>query len=930
MKILPVQTDHGQLQLQFEILCQNTSTHTGPTPQHVDLSLTNRYNLKYLQQTLHCDLLRTCYEEARSIVMSLIQTPQRHTTNEADSSQLIPMVDRVGQSLQILLQVLAEEILGTYEVVEAKSYHREGEDNLEQLKRAKSQTTLAKAVERLHRQRTTIFTSPNPIQHPVDRAVDTYKDLFSTPSTAIADHSMDLLQDSTLINTFSVTRLRRIIKRYPSTKACGEDGLHCTILKTLAKSKLFLEDLRDIFNWFIQCGTTPACWNSSLLTLIPKNNEGETTIDNSRPIALTSMIRRIFEAGILDAIPNDWKRMYRGQVGFQRHVSTSTAILLADELPKWYRPFNEQLNVQIFLDFRKAYDTVPHQKLLEKVQTHCQSPRFTNIVYHLFTRQCTSKLVVNGIKSTPVKRHRGVFQGSILSPLLFNIFINDLGPLLDTHLSPSPFQQHIKFADDVLSQPILARSTSIQTMMNAATLWARQNGMTFNVSKCGIVDRDTTSLILDKALDFTLDGQHLPIVPKYKYLGINISRRGAEYEELVDRQITKAIATLRFFQARGLKALPEGQKTMLIKTFVLSQVEYLQGLIAIKFPEDRFWTDKYTPVLTECLQFIFGSKQSWGVLLKMTNMKTPSMMREYAHFRLSQQFYREHSNNLLKDTEAQLHQTNLIAWSASKFKRIALHQPFQDYIRARQTEPSLRALTFIRENLWTPSSPLVKAITAKGKMDGVLFIDDTPLRKKAIQWRRGNSQHLLTCNICRQQFSRHHPDYHATEYPIWHSNKNKRQQYRSPTQTQPIEDTNVLDCLLNSRDWEQAKLIFDEISKNTVPKQQHQRQLKRTDNTLNNDGHSTKRRRGLQNPPSTLERDQTSSPTMASTFLTATARTSCPPIQQQQQQQQQQQHITNNNNKHNNKDAPTSITTNTNQQQLSLELGCGHHPLDFR
>src|SRR5208283_1442299 len=166
-------------------------------------------------------------------------------------------------------------------------------------------------------------------------------------------------------------------------------------------------------------------------------------------------------------------------------------------------------DILVFLDLTAAYDSVLINRLLCKMVYKGIDKSTIKICESLLTH-CSEKIAVNGSTTKPVHMQRGLFQGSLLSPILFDIYIDDLadeinGPNCQHRLPPV-----LLFADDIL----LNTDCPVHMQMHLLTVadWCKENGMNINVSKCGTFHKDP--LCIDK--------DSIPVVDVYKYLGVPI------------------------------------------------------------------------------------------------------------------------------------------------------------------------------------------------------------------------------------------------------------------------------------------------------------------------------------------------------------------------------------------------------------------------
>ena len=198
---------------------------------------------------------------------------------------------------------------------------------------------------------------------------------------------------------------------------------------------------------------------------------------------------------------------------------TVTALLATTY--QWFRMLEERKEIcAIFFDYRKAFDTVPHKLLLDKL---CQFGINEKIILwvanYLTNRQ--QNVVLNGVMSDSVDVLSGVPQGSVLSPLLFIIYVNDLASL-----SFSGNSQIVLYADDlVLYRPISTPNEYhiLQNDINTIENWTLSNCLQFNILKCKymVIYRRRNPEKHNPLL--LLNGEPIERVETFKYLGILLS-----------------------------------------------------------------------------------------------------------------------------------------------------------------------------------------------------------------------------------------------------------------------------------------------------------------------------------------------------------------------------------------------------------------------
>ena len=223
----------------------------------------------------------------------------------------------------------------------------------------------------------------------------------------------------------------------------------------------------------------PQDWRDSNLTPLFKKLDRTSKL-NYRPVALTSQVCKLMERLILDAL---WKHIEQNdlltchQHGFRKGCSCVTQLL--ECLNNWTSNFDEGYATDIlYLDFQKAFDTVPHKRLLYKLEKMGIKGRVLKWIKSWLTGR-RQRVVLPGGVSKWVEVTSGVPQGSILGPLLFLLFINDM---------PNKMKAMLKlFADDSKSYKKITCKDDceiLQSDLNELMAWAETWQMDFNESKC--------------------------------------------------------------------------------------------------------------------------------------------------------------------------------------------------------------------------------------------------------------------------------------------------------------------------------------------------------------------------------------------------------------------------------------------------------------
>ena len=219
--------------------------------------------------------------------------------------------------------------------------------------------------------------------------------------------------------------LEAAINKSNRNSAPGEDQISYTMLKNLPRKSRAV--LLKLFNMAWQQQKIPSKWKEAIIIPFPKINKDATDPGSYRPIALTSCIGKLLERIVVNRL--NWQLEKLGilnpdQSGFRAHHSTEDNIAkLQDAITK--AKANKNKLLAVFVDFEKAYDMVWRTGILIKLREYGISGNIFAYIKN-FLADTFIQVKYNGQKSEKYRLHNGVIQGSVLSPLLFLVAINDI------------------------------------------------------------------------------------------------------------------------------------------------------------------------------------------------------------------------------------------------------------------------------------------------------------------------------------------------------------------------------------------------------------------------------------------------------------------------------------------------------------------------
>ena len=267
------------------------------------------------------------------------------------------------------------------------------------------------------------------------------------------------------------------IKAMKDNKSPGVDGIPPKLLmETVEQISI---PLARVFNLSLKEGVVPFEWKeANIIPLFKKGSRNKS--ENYRPVSLTSVICKLLERLIKDHMVDflvKHKLLNSSQHGFLKARSCLTNMLcFLEEITKWI-DVASPVNI-IYLDFQKAFDKVPHQRLLLKLKAHGIGDSITDWIEQWLTDR-RQRVVVDGEVSNWKSVLSGVPQGSVLGPILFLIYINDLDDSITSNV--------LKFADDTkLFRKVNTDGDKqhLQNDLDRLVKWSEKWQMQFYFGKC--------------------------------------------------------------------------------------------------------------------------------------------------------------------------------------------------------------------------------------------------------------------------------------------------------------------------------------------------------------------------------------------------------------------------------------------------------------
>ena len=326
--------------------------------------------------------------------------------------------------------------------------------------------------------------------------------------------------DEELDAEITIGEIKASLNRAKNGKATGWDSIPVEVLRNTQAVKF----LHCLFNKCFNTGTIPEVWSKSLISPIPKNSAADKRDPSSyRGITLASAVYKLY-VGILnkrlsrhaesEGWVSDVQNGFRQSRGCVDHLNTLSQII--DTRKK------RNLSTFVsFIDFSKAYDRISRPLLWYKLQQHGVSQKFMGALKSIYSDvKCCVK--INGHNTDWFDVSVGLKQGCLISPLLFNLYIDDLTTTIGALGCGVPVEEEtvslLLYADDIA---LMATSENdLQRMLDCLDQWCQRWKLVVNADKSQVIHFRRGPSVPRTAHQFKCGTGNLLLVEKYRYLGL--------------------------------------------------------------------------------------------------------------------------------------------------------------------------------------------------------------------------------------------------------------------------------------------------------------------------------------------------------------------------------------------------------------------------
>ena len=404
---------------------------------------------------------------------------------------------------------------------------------------------------------------------PIEIAIRHYEQIWAstTQGSRMTELAAGAVDQSTahIMKPVTSDEVTWAIRRTKQDSAKGLDQISLQEIRTLADPALLVA-----YNIWLGCKRIPAEVKRNRTTLLPKGKDELDKISNWRPITISSLLLRIFNKILCRRLSQTLKTDDR-QMGFKPVNGCSMNISWLHHLLKHARHQKRDLYVCL-IDVAKAFDSVPHVAIFNALTRNKLPSSFIDLIKDQYYNSSTT-IVYRDLSSRTIRIKRGVKQGDPLSPLLFNLVMDELmGRIGDQYgyAIEDIGSTNIKcFADDICLTS--GSRMGMNQLIEYTVKFLEEKGLQVNAKKCVTIGlakgyKGKKSKIIAEPV-FSINNVHIPMLGyrenRTKYLGVKFTSEGTEHANGTLTQFTEALRRL------AAASLRPHQKIVLLRSYII-------------------------------------------------------------------------------------------------------------------------------------------------------------------------------------------------------------------------------------------------------------------------------------------------------------------------------------------------------------------------
>jgi hypothetical protein len=392
-----------------------------------------------------------------------------------------------------------------------------------------------------------------------------FSSVFTVTPQNLAYPTIEVIEDPQLSTAHAEENdILRLLKLVDASKSTGSDNLPPMILKQCAEQ--LAPSLTAIINTSLNQGKVPKLWKLAVVSPIHKKGP-RSLVANYRPISLLPVASKLMERTVFNSIFNHLNpKIHCLQHGFRRGLSTTTQLLLVYEDIGNVLDHRGQVDT-VYLDFSKAFDSVSHPLLIHKLRSYGLNGKLLEW-FEDYLRDREQKTTAEGSTSELSPVISGVPQGSILGPLLFILYVNDMADIIHPGCKLALYADDAKVYCTIKDYgDCLKLQESLDKLHQWSSLWL----LNFNPSKCSVMT--ITRKLVPCKFYYNIGGTILDRVRSFKDLGVQVEDT-LFWDMHVQSQVKKASRMLYYItRVIGYRA-PATAKRLLYLALVRPHLEF--------------------------------------------------------------------------------------------------------------------------------------------------------------------------------------------------------------------------------------------------------------------------------------------------------------------------------------------------------------------
>ena len=424
-------------------------------------------------------------------------------------------------------------------------------------------------------------------------------------------------QDSDTSFRFRYVTYNKVLREIKGLRAdcsTGHDNIPTKFIKLVAEH--VASPLTHILNTCIMEQEFPLLWKVARISPIPKIDEPQVN-DDYRPVSILPALSKIYEKLALRQMVDfltDNAVMRSNISAYRKGHSTTTTLAIRDDILKAMK--RGEVTLAVMADFSKAFDTVAYETILSKLHQVGFSKSSLRWVTSYLTDR-SQYVQVDDRLSNSIDVNFGVPQGSILGPVLFNLYVNNLSEVLPTKVKCHQNADDTTLYTHCKPSELQDCQQEVQDTLNRLSTWSSQCNLALNPKKTKVMLFSTAQLSRVNELDsrsfsFHVDGKKLERVSTFRLLGTQI-HKNLNWTDEINIKISNCYGTLSVI--RKLKFLaPFDVRKQLAECLIMSKIDY-NDIVSHPIPE--YLLKRLQRVQLAAAGFVLGRYAEKNDLLKL-------------------------------------------------------------------------------------------------------------------------------------------------------------------------------------------------------------------------------------------------------------------------------------------------------------------------